>query len=136
MQRQRRSATSFQHLAISRRKADFSCFGNHPDLESRLTFQGKQLLVSVWSRYTAALPAEGNSSVGLRSKSGVHQLRRAYGRRRVYGPDSRWLCWEAGLVARSRRGDPVGVLSRVTPIVHKLNSSVGDSRFTERSQQL
>ena len=53
MQRQRRSATSFQHLAIFRRKADFSCFGNHPDLESRLTFQGKQLLAS---KYWTGLP--------------------------------------------------------------------------------
>ena len=45
LQCHRRSATSFQHRAILPRNADFSCFGNHPDLESRLTFQGKQVLV-------------------------------------------------------------------------------------------
>ena len=44
LQCHRRSATSFQHRAILPRNADFSCFGNHPDLESRLTFQGKQVL--------------------------------------------------------------------------------------------
>ena len=33
LQCHRRSATSFQHRAILPRNADFSCFGNHPDLE-------------------------------------------------------------------------------------------------------
>ena len=36
--------TRLKHLAIFPRKADFSCFGYHPDLESRLTFQEKWLL--------------------------------------------------------------------------------------------
>ncbi|MHC2449317.1 hypothetical protein ACVI7B_009021, partial [Bradyrhizobium elkanii] len=31
-------------LAIFPRKVDFSCFGYHPDLESRLTFQEKWVL--------------------------------------------------------------------------------------------
>jgi hypothetical protein len=39
LQRHGRSATRFQHPAIFPRKAHFSCFGNHPDRESRLTFQ-------------------------------------------------------------------------------------------------
>ena len=43
----RRAATSFQHLAILAPKAHFSCFGNHPDLESRLTFQEKWVLDNV-----------------------------------------------------------------------------------------
>jgi hypothetical protein len=30
-------AVRFKHLAIFPRKVDFSCFGDHPDLESRLT---------------------------------------------------------------------------------------------------
>jgi hypothetical protein len=47
LQRHRRSAASFQHLAFFPQKADFSCFGNHPDLESRLTFQRKWVLVSL-----------------------------------------------------------------------------------------
>ncbi|MDI2078133.1 hypothetical protein, partial [Bradyrhizobium sp. Mp27] len=34
-----------KHLAIFPRKVDFSCFGYHPDLESRLTFQEKWVLV-------------------------------------------------------------------------------------------
>ncbi|MDI2075911.1 hypothetical protein, partial [Bradyrhizobium sp. Mp27] len=33
-----------KHLAIFPRKVDFSCFGYHPDLESRLTFQEKWVL--------------------------------------------------------------------------------------------
>jgi hypothetical protein len=37
LQRHRRTATPLKHLAISARKVDFSCFGYHPDLESRLT---------------------------------------------------------------------------------------------------
>jgi hypothetical protein len=41
LQRHRRAATRFQHLAIVPSKANFPCFGNHPDLESRLTFQEK-----------------------------------------------------------------------------------------------
>ena len=38
LQCQRRATTRFKHLAIFPRKVDFSCFGYHPDLESRLTF--------------------------------------------------------------------------------------------------
>src|SRR4029077_19436711 len=45
LQRPRRAAASLKHLALLRRKPDFSCFGNHPDLESRLTFQEKRVLV-------------------------------------------------------------------------------------------
>ncbi|WP_284282445.1 hypothetical protein, partial [Bradyrhizobium liaoningense] len=37
-----------KHLAIFPRKVDFSCFGYHPDLESRLTFQEKWVLA--WAR--------------------------------------------------------------------------------------
>jgi hypothetical protein len=35
---QRGATTRLKHLAIFPRKVDFSCFGDHPDLESRLTF--------------------------------------------------------------------------------------------------
>src|SRR5262249_50878083 len=35
-----------KHLAICPRKVDFSCFGYHPYLESRLTIQEKWVLVS------------------------------------------------------------------------------------------
>src|SRR6266853_3531883 len=38
LQRHRRATTRLKHLAIFPRKVDFSCFGYHPDLESRLTF--------------------------------------------------------------------------------------------------
>lgn len=34
LQCHRRAAPRFQHLAIATAKANFSCFGNHPDLES------------------------------------------------------------------------------------------------------
>jgi hypothetical protein len=34
LQCHRGSATSLKHLAIPPRKADFSCFGYHPDVES------------------------------------------------------------------------------------------------------
>src|SRR6266446_6893925 len=40
----RRATTRFQLLALLPRNADFSCFGNHPYLESRLTFHGKRVL--------------------------------------------------------------------------------------------
>jgi hypothetical protein len=33
----RRSAASLKHLAYLRREPNLSCFGNHPNLESRLT---------------------------------------------------------------------------------------------------
>jgi hypothetical protein len=33
-------------LARFPRKANFSCFGNHPDLESRLTFQEKWVVAA------------------------------------------------------------------------------------------
>jgi len=38
LQCHRRTATRLKHPAIFPRKVDFSCFGYHPDLESRLTF--------------------------------------------------------------------------------------------------
>jgi len=44
LQRHRRATTRFQHLAVVPSKANFSCFGNHPDLESRLTFHEKWVL--------------------------------------------------------------------------------------------
>ncbi len=44
LQRHRRATTRLQHLAIFPRKVDFSCFRNHPYLESRLTIQGKWVL--------------------------------------------------------------------------------------------
>jgi hypothetical protein len=34
LQGHRRAATRFQRFAITTAKANFSCFGNHPDLES------------------------------------------------------------------------------------------------------
>src|SRR5262245_16346763 len=46
LQRHRRAATRLKHLAIFPRKVDFSCFRYHPYLESRLTIQGKWVLVS------------------------------------------------------------------------------------------
>jgi hypothetical protein len=44
LQRHRRTAASFQYVAIFPRNTHFSCFGNHPDLESRLMFHGKRVL--------------------------------------------------------------------------------------------
>jgi hypothetical protein len=44
LQRHRRAATRLKHLAIVPRKVDFSCFGYHPYLESRLTIQEKWVL--------------------------------------------------------------------------------------------
>src|SRR5438034_7092087 len=48
LQCHRRAATCLKHLAILLRKLDFSCFGYHPDVESRLTLYGKWVLVSFW----------------------------------------------------------------------------------------
>src|SRR5579862_1496592 len=45
LHRPRRTATSFQLLAIAPSQSHFSCFGNHPDLESRLTIYEKRVLV-------------------------------------------------------------------------------------------
>ena len=44
LQCQRRATTRLKHLAIFPRKVDFSCFGNHSYLESRLTIQEKWVL--------------------------------------------------------------------------------------------
>src|SRR5712671_7687321 len=44
LQRHRRATTRLKHLAIFPRKVDFSCFGDHPYLESRLTIQEKWVL--------------------------------------------------------------------------------------------
>src|SRR5579862_3075069 len=44
LHRPRRTATSFQLLAIATPQSHFSCFGNHPDLESRLTIYEKRVL--------------------------------------------------------------------------------------------
>src|SRR5207237_5070002 len=44
LQRHRRATTRLKHLAILPRKVDFSCFGDHPYLESRLTIQEKWVL--------------------------------------------------------------------------------------------
>jgi len=38
LQRHRRATARFKYFAIFPRKTHFSCFGYHPDLESRLTF--------------------------------------------------------------------------------------------------
>src|SRR5204862_1352742 len=46
LQRHRRATTRLKHLAIFPRKVDFSCFGYHPYLESRLTIQEKWVLGS------------------------------------------------------------------------------------------
>src|SRR6516164_2827450 len=45
LQRHRRATARLKHLAIFPRKVDFSCFGYHPYLESRLTIQEKWVLV-------------------------------------------------------------------------------------------
>src|SRR5437899_7492765 len=44
LQCHRRAATCLKHLAIFLRKPDFSCFGYHPDVESRLTLYEKWVL--------------------------------------------------------------------------------------------
>src|SRR5437879_11205272 len=44
LQRHRRATTRLKHPAIFPRKVDFSCFGYHPDVESRLTIQEKWVL--------------------------------------------------------------------------------------------
>src|SRR6202011_5448206 len=44
LQRHRRATTRLKHLAIFPRKVDFSCFGYHSYLESRLTIQEKWVL--------------------------------------------------------------------------------------------
>jgi hypothetical protein len=45
LQRYRRATARLKHLAIFPRKVDFSRFGYHPYLESRLTIQEKWVLV-------------------------------------------------------------------------------------------
>jgi hypothetical protein len=37
-------ASRLKHLAYLRPEPNFSCFGNHPDLESRLTYEEKRVL--------------------------------------------------------------------------------------------
>jgi hypothetical protein len=44
LHRTRRTAASLKLLAVAPRKSNFSCIGNHPDLESRLTSQKKWVL--------------------------------------------------------------------------------------------
>src|SRR5262249_27642493 len=46
LQRHRRATARLKHLAIFPRKVDFSRFGYHPYLESRLTIQEKWVLGS------------------------------------------------------------------------------------------
>jgi hypothetical protein len=46
LQCHRRAATCLKHLAIFLRKLDFSCFGYHPDVESRLTLYEKWVLAN------------------------------------------------------------------------------------------
>src|SRR5262249_62031119 len=47
LQRHRRATARLKHLAIFPRKVDFSRFGYHPYLESRLTIQEKWVLASL-----------------------------------------------------------------------------------------
>jgi hypothetical protein len=44
LHRHRRAATCLKHLATFLRKVNFSCFGYHPDVESRLTLYEKWVL--------------------------------------------------------------------------------------------
>src|SRR5579863_7636047 len=53
LHRARRTAPSFKLFAIAPPQSHFSCFGNHPDLKSRLTIHEKRVLV-----YLTALEAE------------------------------------------------------------------------------
>src|SRR5262249_28626225 len=46
LQRHRRATARLKHLAIFPRKVDFSRFGYHPYLESRLTIQEKWVLAT------------------------------------------------------------------------------------------
>src|SRR5713226_6172050 len=59
LQYHRRATTRLKHLAIFPRKVNFSCFGYHPDLESRLTLQEKWVLVLVG--YLAQESAQGQN---------------------------------------------------------------------------
>ncbi|MDI2077750.1 hypothetical protein, partial [Bradyrhizobium sp. Mp27] len=52
-----------KHLAIFPRKVDFSCFGYHPDLESRLTFQEKWVLGCKLSAATGEFERDSVSAV-------------------------------------------------------------------------
>src|ERR1700746_470637 len=52
------TATRLKHLAIFPRKVDFSCFGYHPYLESRLTIQEKWVLVPLSSPPRTAAACE------------------------------------------------------------------------------
>lgn len=63
LQRHRRATARLKHLAIFPRKVDFSCFGYHPELESRLTIQEKWVLVRR-TRFSAA---------SIRPRKPVHQ---------------------------------------------------------------
>src|SRR5580704_5771066 len=61
LQCHRRATTSFQHLAIVPSKANFSCFGNHSNLESRLTVQEKWVLAPPENAISSRTP---DSNVG------------------------------------------------------------------------
>jgi CheY-like chemotaxis protein len=55
----RRTATSLKLLAIASPKSHFSRFGNHPDLESRLTLHEKRVLGFEVTRAASAAAALG-----------------------------------------------------------------------------
>lgn len=55
--RRRRTKSPFQHRPLLRLKPHFSCFGYHPNLESRLTLQRKRVLASAGIRLSTSAPA-------------------------------------------------------------------------------
>ncbi|WP_212491252.1 DUF1127 domain-containing protein, partial [Bradyrhizobium liaoningense] len=59
------------------RKVDFSCFGYHPDLESRLTFQEKWVLAAgcppVMTHGQGGLPPKESNVIASELAAGVEQ---------------------------------------------------------------
>src|SRR5437764_15317750 len=93
-------ATCLKHLAIFPRKVDFSCFGYHHDVESRLTFQGKWVLVARASspRCAMATPVE--------QKSG-HSNQRNF--------EDHYEVALAELLAKKQKGQPIAAAKKPTP---------------------
>src|SRR6266702_1680658 len=73
LQRHRRATARLKNLAVSPRKVDFSCFGDHPYLESRLTFQEKWVLVPSCWRPSAPIVSRGEprTLIPIMRNSGV-----------------------------------------------------------------
>ncbi|WP_283805411.1 MULTISPECIES: SDR family NAD(P)-dependent oxidoreductase [Bradyrhizobium] len=98
---------------------DFSCFGYHPDLESRLTFQEKWVLAPLGIRVNAiaAGPTESGALTGMMGLSAEaaeavkdeERARIPLGRRGVPDDIARWIVQLAGPASQWMTGQVLAV---------------------------